>query len=122
MFDAIEQAAYERARAAHLPHGEALAEARIAAGQVRAQLAQAQAAQAEAENPQPAFSWARFDALNPRAEAELNLATDADYQRWAAGRRAQLDAQVDALDREIEATLVPLRQRRQALIEEKNRL
>jgi uncharacterized protein YbaA (DUF1428 family) len=120
--DLILDAAYQRARAAHLPHSEALAEAQIAAAQIRADQARAQAAQADKENPQPAFSWARYDERERRATAYLDATFDPMQRQMRETRAAQIRDQIVALDKQIDAVLTPLRQRRQGLVEELGRL
>lgn len=114
--DAIEQAAYERARAARLGHAEALEEARIAAAQTRAALAGAQQAQADAANPQPVFDWRRYDEMERRTAAPLDAALATAAQRNA--RVAQLQAEIAALDREIAERPDPRVARRRSLVEE----
>jgi hypothetical protein len=118
--DVIEQEIYQRARLNRLTHDEALQAAREQAPHTRAVLARAQAAQADKENPQPAFSWARYEQLAPLASASLDAALA--RQQAAFNRAARIDTEIAALDKDIAERPDPRQVSKRALLDEKGRL
>lgn len=91
-----------------IPRDAALSEARTALQHERAQLEQAARVKVEAANPQPGFTFDRYDDLLRREHAQWNAVHDPQRIAMKAARRQQIEVEAARLREQRDALNVRL--------------